>query len=551
MSRSATLFAFVLATSALLATPVSLAQQAEPLVPPPAAPPPPASTTPSVLPSAPITDVLPPNVYRSAGYHNGTFLIHSPDDVFRLYIMGRVHADWIDQLAAGASKLPPGSGINDGFFVRRARLELAGEFFETWQWQVGAEFSSTTSIDNAAAAQATPTCTVTPTSSAPNCATLQTNPVEAATVKPIPTDVFVNYGPSPWGNVQVGQFYLPFSLENRISDNTTAFLERSMAVRNLGAPLQRDVGAMFWGESPGRSVYYAVAVVNGDGPNRVNVDTRYDFAGRLVVRPFGTEGPMRWGHVGVSAKYGSRDPSKVGYDLPALTTQDGFAFWKPTYKDSTGRLIHIIPSAEQWGIAADVYVPWDGFDLTGEFVYINDNTREAIDGFQISRFTERTGKLDGYAWYAQVGYWLVGSHDVIGYPSYGRPIHVDLSTPQRPAQHGVQALAKFEQLHLSYDGAARSGVANSKTPGGDIDVQTLEFGLNYWATRHLRVGINYAVYLFPDSAPVSPSTKGGPFQTSVQRAVAPGQLLASGVDDGARDSGHTLHEISARVGVQF
>ena len=42
-----------------------------------------------------------------------------------------------------------------------------------------------------------------------------------------------------------------------------------MAVRNLGAPLQRDIGAMLWGESPSRGVYYAVAVLNGDGPNHL------------------------------------------------------------------------------------------------------------------------------------------------------------------------------------------------------------------------------------------------------------------------------------------
>ena len=92
--------------------------------------------------------------------------------------------------------------------------------------------------------------------------------VENATVKPIPTDVFVNFGPLPWANLQVGQFYLPFTLENRISDNTTPFLERSIPVRNIGAPLQRDIGAMFWGESPDHLLYYAVAFLNGDGPNR-------------------------------------------------------------------------------------------------------------------------------------------------------------------------------------------------------------------------------------------------------------------------------------------
>ena len=82
-------------------------------------------------------------------------------------------------------------------------------------------------------------------------------------------------------------------------------------------------------------------------------------------------------------------------------------------------------------------------------------------------------------------------------------------------------------------------------------MNAVEFGLNYWATKHLRVGFNYDLYMFPGSAPVSPTVAGGPQQTSAQRAVAPAQLLAKGSDDGARSTGHTLNELSVRVGVQF
>jgi phosphate-selective porin len=466
--------------------------------------------------------------------------------------MGRVHTDWIDQFGPGTSNVPPGSNINNGFFLRRARLELAGEFYQTWQWQIGAEFASTTSIDNAAATQTTPTCTPNPATGALPCVN-QENPVENATVKPIPTDNFVNFGPLPWANLQVGQFYLPFTLENRISDNTTAFLERSIPVRNWGAPLQRDIGAMLWGESPDHLLYYAVALLNGDGPNRVNVDTRYEVSGRAVVRPFATStsSPTKWAQLGFSARQSSADPTRVGYDLPSLTTQDGFVFWKPTYRDSFNRLIHIMPSTGQWAFAGDLYLPIENFDVTGEFIYGVDNTREAVDGYQLSPFTQRLGDLKGYGWYAQAGYWIIGDHDIIGYPSYGRPIHVDLAQPQRKHTQGLQALAKFEQLHLTYDGAARGGTDDSKTPNGDIKVNTVEFGLNYWATKHLRFGFNYDLNIFPDSAPVSPTTAGGPQQGPQQRAVAPAQLLAKGSDDGARSSGHTLNELSVRVGVQF
>ena len=512
--------------------------QAEAL--PPATPPPEPSAEP------------PPERVETSGYHNGTFFVRDRTDTFRLYLQGRVHVDWLDSFGPGASAQPPGSGLATGFYIRRARLEIGGELFRQWQWQLSAEFSSATSIDNAAGTQEQPTCFRSTTAAMPIC-TNREGLVDNPTVKPIPTDVFVNYGPLPWVNLEVGQFFVPFTLENPIGDNTTPFLERSLAVRNIGVPLLRDVGAMLWGEQPGGGVLYKVALVDGDGPNRVNVDSRYDLAGRVVVRPFAKTMTSftKWAHIGASARVGSRDPKAVGYDLPPLTTQGGYPFWKPTYIDSAGQLIHVLPSAVQWGLAGDVYLPVGKFEVTSEFIYAVDETREAIDGLQLSPFTERLGELKGFAWYGQVGYWIVGESSVIGYPNYGRPVHLDLSQPQRPWKSGLQALAKFEQMRLTYRSDSRGGVPDSRTPDGDIRVDAVALGLNYWLTRHLRVGANFTFYSFPDSAPVTRTSAAGPEQSSVQRAIAPGQLLARGVDDAARDSGHTLEELQVRVGIQF
>jgi hypothetical protein len=462
-----------------------------------------------------------------------------------------VHVDGSSWLGPGVSQLTPDQALKDGFLLRRARLEMAGEFFQVWQWNIGAEFAPSTA-DDVAADTASSSCAIDPTTSLLTCSPRQ-NAVEAPSVKPAPTDVFINFAPSAWANVQVGQFYLPFTLENRVSDNTTPFLERSLAVRTIGAPLQRDIGAMFWGESPDRSVYYAAGAFNGDGPNRPNADSRYDFAGRLVVRPFATTttSPSKWAQVGASVHAGSRDPAQVGYDMPSLTTQEGYAFWKPTYTDSFGRLIHIVPSAGQVAVAGDVYVPIANFDFAGEFVYVDDNTREAVDGLQLSPFTERTGDFKGYGYYAQVSYWIFGDHDLLGYPSYQRPLHLDLKVAEQRPEHGVQVLGRFEQMHLVYEGASRGGAVDAKTPNGDIDVTSFTLGMNYWATRHLRVSLNYGYYAFPGSEPISASEAGGPVQTAAQRAVAPAQNLPKGVDDSARDGAHDVHEISMRVGVQF
>jgi phosphate-selective porin len=161
-------------------------------------------------------------------------------------------------------------------------------------------------------------------------------------------------------------------------------------------------------------------------------------------------------------------------------------------------------------------LPIGNFDVTGEFVYADYHTREAVDGLQLSPFTERLGALKGWGYYAQVGYWLVGDHDILGYPSYGRPIHLDLSQPQQRAEHGVQVVARVDQLGLTYQGSSRGGTDDAKTPSGDVNVTSLTLGVNYWATRHLRVSVNYGYYALP-----------------VHSALT------------------SLNEVSARVGVQF
>jgi hypothetical protein len=497
--------------------------------PPPPPPPPPSSAPapPSVVgpPTAPPAWSLigpveppasPPIEAWHSGYHNGTFYIRSSDDVFRLYVQGRVHADYYEAFGPGLHALAPGGAPAHGFALRRARLELGGEFFLRWQWQLGAEFAPS-AASNVAANTAGLSCKVNASTSALACNPAE-SAVDAPTVGPAPTDVFVNFAPSPWANVEVGQFYLPFSLENRISDNTTAFLERALVIRTIAAPLQRDLGAMFWGESPDRVLYYAVGLVNGDGPNRPNADARYDVAGRVFVRPLvrATGTSARFAQIGFSVHAGSRDPGKVGYDMPALTTSQGFAFWRPTYTDSNGRLLHVLPSATQQAYGADLLLPVGNFDLTTEFVYANYETREAVDGLQLSPFTERLGALEGWGYYVQVGYWILGDHDILGSPTYGRPIHVDLKQPQQAARHGLQVVARVDQLALTYRGSSRGGTDDAKTPSGDVDTTSFTLGVNYWATRHLRVSANYAYYDLPNRSTVA-----------------------------------TLHEVSARVGVQF
>jgi len=481
-----------------------------------------SAATPSATDTELVTakSVAAPASAPTAGWHSGTFFLRDADDNFRLYVQGRVHVDYTSFFGPGVGSLAPANALKDGFFLRRVRLETAGEFFQRWQWQLSAEMSSASATDDVGAQNVTPTCGY--NASGVETCTNQSSAVEAATVKPIPTDNFINYIADPALNVQVGQYLLPFSFENRISDNTTPFMERSLPVRNLGAPTQRDIGAMVWGDVAGGVLGYSVGIYNGDGPNRPNQDDRFDVYGRVVVHPFANDGALRWLQLGLSGRTGSRDPSLIGYDLPSLTTQSGYVFWKPTYKDSAGRLEHIIPSSWQSAAGGDVFLPLDRFDITAEGILASFQTREAIDGAQLSPFTQRLGALTGFSSYVQVGVWVLGDRSSIGFPGTSKPLHVDLTKPSTVVPgSSVEILVKWEHLAVDYEGASRAGKTDKKTPDGTTQVEALSLGVNYWATKHVRATANYVLNTFPDGSAGSPVI------------------------------GNLMHEVAARVGVQF
>jgi hypothetical protein len=353
--------------------------------------------------------------------------------------------------------------------------------------------------------------------------------------------------------VLVGQMDAPFMMENRTSDKYFPFMERSIAVRGVGIPTNKEIGGMFWGETKDRFIYYSIGPYMGDGQNRPNVDSRMDVFARTFVHPLANSGlpkddPLRDMQFGASFHYGSRDRQFVNYDYPALTTAGAFAFWSPTYAGAGGTT-HIIPAGDQIGVAGELRVPFDRFDVTGEAVYIDNGTREAIEGFQATN-TERYGKMTGGAYYATFGFWAFGKRDINGVPGYGNPPRLDWSKsdPVIP-DTALQLLARWEQVSLKYKSANRAGVQDAKNADGDIKMNAITLGMNYWATKHVRIALNYVYDMFPGSEPVKPTTAGGPAQTSGQRAVAPGNTIDIGKNDDARDNAHGVHELLARFAI--
>src|SRR6185369_5807771 len=166
---------------------------------------------------------------------------------------------------------------------------------------------------------------------------------------------------------------------------------------------------------------YELGVFMGDGPNRVQVDSNADFMGRIFTRPlFGNKGPLEKLQLGVSGRVGQRDPKFVGYDYQPITTAQGWSLWQPHYTDSQGRMIHVIPSGTQWQAGGELRVPISMFDLRGEAYYVSNDTREAVDGFQLTN-TERLGRMSGVGWYVQASAWPVGDAFVPPEPGIHRP----------------------------------------------------------------------------------------------------------------------------------
>ncbi|HEY4118659.1 MAG TPA: porin [Byssovorax sp.] len=518
-----------------------------PAQPPPPPPPPGAPAQVEVVVAAPPPFSPAPSAYAGpplAGYHGGAFYLRDEHDNFRLYLQGRAQIDAYTYFGPGVSD----STLKPTMLLRRVRPELSGEVLGQWQWMLAGDFG-TTSVDNS---KGTTETTTSSPGSAPTATSGKYASAQTPSIKAAPTDVFMNWHPRipvPI-NVQFGQFDAPFTQENRTSDKYIPFMERSLAVRDLGEPNNKEIGFMAWGETSKRHVAYALGAFLGDGQNRLNVDSRLDFMGRVFAHPLATtDSPVKNLQIGASLHVGDRDPRSVNYDAPSFTTQGNFAFWSPTYGGTKGTT-HVIPEGQQNGVAGELRVPVSIFDLTSELVYVSNGTREAIEGYQATN-TERFGAMRAYAYYVELGVWPFGNRDVNGQPGYENPTHVELDKPDDDPAQALQVLLKWEQLHARYQSAVRGGDADPKGIDGDIKVNVIELGANYWATKHVRLTVNYAFDMFPGSEPSSQTTPTSPPQTISQRAVAPGNTLSTGVNDSARDSAHALHELLFRVAVAF
>src|SRR5438094_3142655 len=227
------------------------------------------------------------------------------------------------------------TAIKDRFRLRRARINLTGDFAENFDFKVEGDFEQSDGISS--------------------------NRTDFSG-----TDIFVNWHQFPEANVKVGQWKAPFGLEQITPDPSLIIIERSLPTGAITP--DRQVGAQLWGKPftniwPAQKdllTYYA-GIFNGNGRNvSVNDNNNFMYVGRLELMPFkgkifGQDSSLKLG----ADVLNSRDDkgTNISQTLNLLVNSDGSL--SP----------FVLPGADErtaWSV--DAWLEVGPFDLIGEYL---------------------------------------------------------------------------------------------------------------------------------------------------------------------------------------
>jgi Phosphate-selective porin O and P len=432
----------------------------------PTPPPPPVVLAPAPPPPPP-PPVAPPEPL--AGFSDGTAFLRSPDNEFILFPNGRLQNDVY--LFKSDNKVP-----NNTFLIRRARLEINGWIGPWFFFHLAGDFA----VGAPAAA----------------------NPIAQSNLAT--TDNYV--GVAPWGDLamlQVGQYDAPFTLENRTSDKYFDFMERSITVRSFGIPSNKEMGAMVHGILPHKEAYYSLAVLNGDGQNYRNVDTKFDVMGRGWVAPLAFGGPELLSSITVGGSFwlGTRVNA---LPLATQTTQAGFAFFTPRWNNAA---IGAIP-ASTYELHQDRDLQEYAFEVNAPIAHKYGARWELVwkrqQPFTVNDVTGGRaptplgdgGKQDGYSTYGELWAWVIGDDKIIGDPGLQLPARFK-KFGVKPPQPGLMVVARLEHLNERVTAyPVTSTLAGISQVAGTTRVTSFQVGLNYWNSKRFRATFNYVFNTF-------------------------------------------------------
>src|SRR5213595_3785312 len=226
------------------------------------------------------------------------------------------------------------TALKDRFRLRRARINLTGEFAEQFDFKVEGDFENGDGINSSRTAFSA-------------------------------TDIFINWHQLPEAQIKIGQWKAPFGLEQITPDTTLFTIERTLPTGAITP--ERQIGVQLWGKPlaiiwPDRAdllTYYA-GIFNGNGRNTTNNDNKnFMYVGRLESTLFkDVLGKGSYLKLGADV-LNSRDDkgTNISQSLNLLVNSDGSL--SP----------FVLPGAdERTAWSSDAWLNIGPFDLIGEFL---------------------------------------------------------------------------------------------------------------------------------------------------------------------------------------
>src|SRR6266849_6203480 len=258
------------------------------------------------------------------------------------------------------------TALKDRFRLRRARINLTGDFAEQFDFKIEGDFE-------------------------------QSDGINSGRTDFSGTDIFINWHQFPAAQVKAGQWKAPFGLEQLTPDTSLFTIERTLPTGAITP--ERQIGVQLWGK-PFTNVWpdqkdlltYYAGIFNGYGRNINNNDNNnFMYVGRLESTlfkdVFGKGSFLKLG----GDVLNSRDDKGVNISqtLNLLVNADGSL--SP----------FVLPGADErtaWSV--DAWLRLGRFDLIGEYLeeYVNGRTVNGVPG--MPDFT-----TNGY--YITAGYFLI------------------------------------------------------------------------------------------------------------------------------------------------
>ena len=278
------------------------------------------------------------------------------------------------------------TALKDRFRLRRARINLTGEFAENFDFKIEGDFGQSDSGITALKSV--------------DLKTGKTTTVSNSTRTEFSaTDIFINWHEFPWAQIKIGQYKAPFGLEQLTPDTSIYTIERSLPTGAITP--ERQIGVELWGkpfatilpEQKDLLTYYA-GIFNGNGRNTsVNDNNNFMYVGRLELMPFK-------GNV-----FGQESFLKVGADV--LNSRDD----KGTNISQTLNLLvnadgslspYVLPGADErtaWSV--DAWLRLGPFDVIGEYF------SEDVNGRTVNGVAPGFADFSPSGWYVQGSYFLI------------------------------------------------------------------------------------------------------------------------------------------------